>query len=465
MFQTGRTLTWQLRGLLFVGIASLTACTTAPIARVERDVRQIARPHLGTDVIWRRDTAQDAAAAVRVEKLAASPVSADVAVEIALLANPDAQLAFEDVGVARAEYLVAALPPNFIGKFSIRKEREGDGRQREFGLVTDLLALLQLPARRRSAGFEFEAAQLEAADRLIGLAVDVRTAHARTVTAERVATLRAEQAEVGRLLGELAERYYSAGNITRAEQEEQRLFGLTATQAAEEAQSERLAAREEFLRLLGVTGRFDQIELADVLPSVATDARTLADHEARALRVRPELRAAKRRVEARLAELSRTKWFRFTPHIEAGYSREREPDGAVIAGPVGSVELPLFNAGQAAVAAQDSVARQALRQAEALALDIRKQVRLAFAARSMARAKEAMWRERGVEFSSNSTTGKQLEYNFMLVGPFDPLHAKHTELDARAAAAEALRDYWIADLELERASGGLATWQSAGGSP
>jgi len=47
----------------------------------------------------------------------------------------------------------------------------------------------------------------------------------------------------------------------------------------------------------------------------------------------------------------------------------------------------------------------------------------------------------------------QLEYNAMLVGVFQVLEAKRQELDAGRIGIEALRDYWIARTELERAVG------------
>jgi cobalt-zinc-cadmium efflux system outer membrane protein len=433
-------------------------CTTAPVARVERDVRQIARPQIATDVVWRRLPAQDGAAAARVAKLVAEPLTPSAAVEIALMMNPDAQIAFEQVGIARADYLRAALPPNFVGEFSVRDLRDGPGTQREFGLVTDLLALLQLPARRRSSGMDFEAAQLDAAQSLIALAVGTRQAYLRSAAASNIAALRAQQREVGQLISELGQRYYDAGNVTRGERELHRAFAVDAASRVVESELEQEHIRQDLLRLLGVTGTHDTLSLAEQLPTMPDAERPLVELEARALSTRLDVRAARQRVEARLSELRRTRWFRFFPHIEAGVSTEREPDGERVTGPDGSVELPLFNAGQALVAEGDSKARVALREAEALALDARKEVRLAAATVTAARRKVELWRDAGVVAAEALTQGAQLEYNFMIDGPFQPLYARHAELAARVHLVEAVRDYWIARLELDRAVGAMAAW-------
>jgi cobalt-zinc-cadmium efflux system outer membrane protein len=48
----------------------------------------------------------------------------------------------------------------------------------------------------------------------------------------------------------------------------------------------------------------------------------------------------------------------------------------------------------------------------------------------------------------------QQELNYMLVGAFELIQAKQAEYDAYQEYVEAVRDYWIARTELERAVGG-----------
>ena len=48
----------------------------------------------------------------------------------------------------------------------------------------------------------------------------------------------------------------------------------------------------------------------------------------------------------------------------------------------------------------------------------------------------------------------QLEYNAMLIGVFDLLRARQEQVEAGGSYIEALRDYWVARVELERAIGG-----------
>ena len=45
-------------------------------------------------------------------------------------------------------------------------------------------------------------------------------------------------------------------------------------------------------------------------------------------------------------------------------------------------------------------------------------------------------------------------YNFMLIGVYELLQAKQDEIDAYRGYIEAVRDYWVARSDLERAVGG-----------
>jgi outer membrane protein TolC len=108
------------------------------------------------------------------------------------------------------------------------------------------------------------------------------------------------------------------------------------------------------------------------------------------------------------------------------------------------------------VAAADAEARAAMRRAEAVALDARRQIRSAYAGLRAARELVVTYRDSVIPARAAITSGEQGEYFFMLKGPFDPLRAKAEELKAREALAAALSQYWVQRVELARAAGDLA---------
>jgi cobalt-zinc-cadmium efflux system outer membrane protein len=176
--------------------------------------------------------------------------------------------------------------------------------------------------------------------------------------------------------------------------------------------------------------------------------------ETLAIEQRLDLAAAKADVASLVQALGLTKSYRYIGALEFGVSSERDTARQVVTGPTFKLELPIFHQGQARVARARAQLRQAERRLEALAVEIRSEVRekrdCLIAKRDMASFYERDLlpeRTRIVELT-------QLEYNALLVGVFNLLTAKQNELSAQRGSIEAARDYWITRAELERAVGG-----------
>jgi cobalt-zinc-cadmium efflux system outer membrane protein len=436
---------------IFVACLAVSGCVSAPPERLERDVRHLVRMQVPADSTWRRDGAADARTRERLTELVADGVTAEEAVQIAFIASPDLQLEFETLGVARAEYLDALRVPNPLLHAKRRGVRGGPGRNEELGIVQDLLALLTLPARRRGASLALEAARLETAARVVSAAAQTQADFYRLLAARGVREQQALRADAARLAFELAERFHAAGNLTLIERERWRDRWLAAQDDLTQAHLELQAARESLGRRMGVTGIEDGWTAAGELPPLPGADPELADAEHAAIAKRLDLMAARRSVEARLAALGLERKLRLLPGLEVGYSREREP-GEEVRGPEGTVELPIFDWKQAAIAASDTQARTAMRRAEALALEARHEVRTSHARLRAARARAETYRDQVIPARAAITDGEQREFFFMLKGPFEPLEAQQETYAARAALAQSLGEYWIARIELARAS-------------
>jgi outer membrane protein, heavy metal efflux system len=433
----------------------LTACAALPGEQLDREVRAAHASQLDVDAPWRRAAAADAAAERRVRELLAEGVEADEAVQIALLRNPDLQLAFEELGIARSAYLTAALPPNPVAEIKVLALRGEPGEELKFSIVQNLVGLLSLPARRRAAREEFSGARLAAADAVVRLAADTQAAWFELLAARRLVELHEQQADIGELMFELASRYHTAGNFTIAEREHERDGWLHARKELLEAQVHFQSAREDLSRLMGITGAHDDWEISGGLPALPEEDPDARELERRALEARLDVRAARHLVEARLSTLRTDRRWRLLPHLDLGVITEREPDGERATGPSVEFELPLFSQGQALLAGSDAEARSAMRRAEALALDVRREVRLAAAELALARQLVQTWRDEVIPAREIITEFEQREFNFMLKGPFDPLRAKREELEGFAGFIESLGRYWRARVELARSAGDL----------
>lgn len=142
------------------------------------------------------------------------------------------------------------------------------------------------------------------------------------------------------------------------------------------------------------------------------------------------------------------------PAVSVGVDAERNLDHSWVVGPTLDLEVPLFDQGQPAVARLAAQYRQAQRRLEALATDIRSEVRQArdalIAARDLAEFYEKVYLPQRIRIVNETL----LQYNAMQKGTFELIAAKEHELNAEREYAEAGRDYWIARAQLERALGG-----------
>ena len=140
------------RFALLVGVAALLGgCASFSADGGVGTAQSIAYAELNKDVVKIGDDATAINAKARVDQLLKKPLSADSAVQIALLNNRGLQAAFNELGIAEAQMVIASLPPNprlaissRTGTLSLEIERQ---------IVGSIFALATLPARaRRSHG-------------------------------------------------------------------------------------------------------------------------------------------------------------------------------------------------------------------------------------------------------------------------------------------------------------------------
>lgn len=83
-------------------IALLAGCASAPADSGFADIETVARERLGKDVKWNRSESDADEARTAARKLLAQPLSADGAVQVALLMNPGLQASYSELGIARS---------------------------------------------------------------------------------------------------------------------------------------------------------------------------------------------------------------------------------------------------------------------------------------------------------------------------------------------------------------------------
>jgi len=253
---------------------------------------------------------------------------------------------------------------------------------------------------------------------------------------------------------DVTQRPYDACNITELE-----LHNLQATYAQSrldfaQAQAQTRADRERLNRLLGLWGKQTDWKIADELPPLPEKELPFENLEAIAVNRRFDLAAARSEVIAVASALRLKRNFRYLPGVALGVNAEHDLDHSWVVGPTLDLEVPLFDQGQPAIARLAAQYRQAQRNFEALAVNIRSEVRQTRDALIAARDAAEYYQKVLLPQRQRVLREMLLQYNAMQKSNYDLLAAKEREQVAERGYVEALRDYWISRAELERAVGG-----------
>ena len=212
--------------------------------------------------------------------------------------------------------------------------------------------------------------------------------------------------------------------------------------------------RERLGELLGVGSTRSAWTVPASLPALAKSEPALDQLETFAVAHRLDLQVARAELGVRDRALSITKATRLFGVIEVGADIHREVVGGTVAGPSLRLELPIFDQGQARVARQRSLYRQAERELEALELQIRSEIRRRRAHLLVARASVEYYQSSLLPVRERIVALSQRHYSAMLLGVYQLLQAKQDEANTYREYIEAVRDYFIARSQLERAAGG-----------
>ena len=285
------------------------------------------------------------------------------------------------------------------------------------------------------------------------MSLDVEAGWYRYVGAHQVADMRAAVADALKTSTDLSQRYFDAGNITELQLSREKAAASKARIEAARAAVDARLARLDLNTRIGLTGPDVEWKTAMVLPLPVAAEDDPA--ELRRMSDQSNLSLLAARQEAMIAAKSAgiTQAFRLLGTTTLGYDHEREVDKSTIRGPTLDLELPIFNQGQARVArasAQLQLARGRLAQLE---LSTGNGVDLAAERVRVLSDVVRIYRQSLIPERESVTARGQEEQNFMLIGIFEVIQAKTQEYDAYQGYLEAVRDYWLARVDLMRLVG------------
>jgi cobalt-zinc-cadmium efflux system outer membrane protein len=430
-----------------------SGCVSVPRDAVFGDVERVVAERTGQRVHWNQGTAADREVEAFVRAALRKELTADDAVQVGLLNNQSLQATYEDLGIAQAELVEGGLLKNPTLTAEVRFPKY-QALPFDIDVSQSFIDLLSLSLRKRAAGAMFEAAKLRVTNEVIATAAELMGAFYRAQGAVQLVEMRRSIVAATGASLDAAERLHDAGNITDLMLANERALHEQARIDLAKAERDALDAREELSARMGVWGADIAWTISPRLPEIPAAEMDMTHLESLAVTRRADLGAAEREVAVAAQRLGLTRSTALVGDLSVGGHVAKETDGALTAGPTVQVPLPVFNQGQPAVAAAEARFRQSQRRYTALAVQVRGEVRRARNKMTAARDLAEYYRRVMVPLRHQMVQQNQLQFNAMQIGIFELLQSKQAEIDAGREYVEALKEYWTARAELERAVGG-----------
>lgn len=412
-------------------------------------VSELTKERTGQPVAVQRTDRDRKLAQDRVAELLTQPLTSGSAVELALLNHRGLQAQLRELGIAEADYVRAGRLPNPI--FSFGRLSGGGDVEIDRGVLFNVLGLLTMPAASQVGQRRFEQAQYQAAYDAVGLAADVRRGYFDAVAAKELVQYFQQVKETAEASNELARRMLQAGNFNKLAQLRQQAFYAEATAQLGRAGHQATAARERLTRLLGLSGEQPDFQLPERLPDLPGQPAEPRDAERTAMEKRLDVLMARRNAETTARALGLVKATRFINVLEVGYQDRRETGAPRARGYEIELELPLFDFGSTRAARAEATYMQAVDRTAEVAVNARSEVRESYSAYRTAYDLARHYRDEVVPLRKRISEENLLRYNGMLIGVFELLADAREQVAGVTGYVQALRDFWVAETNLQTA--------------
>ena len=434
---------------LLLAATLLTGCASFSSDGGFAPIEQTAKQRLGKDLQRASTDAHAESIDRRVAALLAQPLTADDAVQVALLNNRGLQATYQELGIGEAERVQAGRLAN--PGFSFSRLQRGGEIELERGLHVNLARLLVLPQIQQMEARRFAQTQGMVTTRVLALATDTRKAYVNAVAAEETVRYRRQVMQAADAGAELARRMAQVGNFSKLQQAREQGFYADAALNLAHAQQAQRATRERLTRLLGLWGEQAAFKLPERLADLPPAAIDQPEIERSAMAQRLDVQGARLAAEQTAANLGLTRTTRWINVLELGRLHNSSNEAPTQRGWELGLELPLFDWGDARVKRAEAVYMQTLHQAAETAINARSEVREAYANYRSAYDIARHHRDEIVPLRKQIAEENVLRYNGMLIGVFELLADARSQIASVSAAIDALRDFWLAQADLEMA--------------
>ena len=441
----------RFRSLLLIPALLLSGCASFSPDSGMSVVSDVARETLKKDVAFVRSADDAERANGAVQRQLARPLTADAAVQVALLNNKGLQAAYNELALAETSLVQQSLPPN--PTFSLSRI-SGDGASEiERQVVGDILALATLPFRSDIERDRFRQAQLKAALETLRLAAEIRRGYFRAVAANELAGLLTEAKSTAEAAANLAKKLGETGSLNKLDQAREQVFYAETTADLATVRQNAASAREKLARLMGLWGDDLGFRIPDRLPPLPRQPLALAHVEADAVGHRIDLQIARIELTALAKSLDLTEATRFVTLLDvAGIDRKtRDPETPPFRERGFDVlfQIPVFDGGEVAVRRATETYNLAFNRLTERAINVRSEARDAYRVYRSTYDVASHYQREILPLRAIISEEMQLRLSSMQVDVFALVTEARQRVASLRAAIEAKRDFWLAQSDLK----------------
>jgi outer membrane protein TolC len=444
------------RGVLLCGVGALALNACAGFSNDGGFASVAAQAHsrLHLKVAWPRTEEETVKSATEVTELLAHPLSADDAVQLALLNNRALRASFDQLQISEADLVQSARLPN--PRFDLTHASAAGQYDIVETLSFNILSLLTLPYARDIETRRFAQTQSAVFLDVAQLAITTRKAYFEAVAARQSLQYMQQVSAAAQTGAILAQRMLAAGNWNSIDQAREQIFYTDAARDLLRAQLTEVGARESLLRLMGLSGESssaDDVQLASALPELPAGIEALLDVERTVLENRVDLRLMHQNVDALARRLKLTKVTRVVNVLDVGpsWTKQGPRDAPYEHGYAVTLEIPLFDSGAARLKKSEALYAQAVDRFAQAAIDARSQVRQAYAAYRASFDIARQQRDVVVPLRQAVAQQNLLRYNASLISIFELLTETREQIASVDDYIGSLRDFGLAKSRLDAA--------------